>query len=892
MKKKFQVLHSDLAYSRLFESMMDGYAIVNMKGRILDCNNAFQELVGYSHEELLSLSYQDITPDSWRTFEKSVIIDQVLQQGFSDVYVKEYKHKNGALIPVELRVFLIKDVHNKPECMWAIVRDITDRTKMERSLKESEEKFRSFFENSLVGMAMVKFDGTFEANYAFCNLLGYTHEEIVSNNWQEFFRPDDDTQVSDYEKLMFTGSSPVIKFEKQFIHKSGSIVWTEISTFVQRDKESNPLLLFLNIVDITERRRAAKVLQLSEWKHRIVADNTYDWEFWLDQEEKFIYCSPSCIRVTGHHSSEFLNCPTLLEQIIHPDDRNAYLAHKKCTRLSHDPHALDFRVIHPDGSVHWIGHVCQPIFGEDGNYMGRRGSNRDISMQISINEALKRSEARFRSYFELPVVGFAIISPDKEIIEVNDHLCNLLGYTRQELLNRKWHSLTFIADLGIEKPRIQSVLSGKSDEYTIDKRFIHLNGEKIWANLSVTCVRNQLAKVEYLMAVVIDITERKKAEQELKDLSVKLGLMIKNMLNAFVIWESVFDEQGNYVSFKFGLFNDAYARIAKVNTDDVIGKDVFEVWPDTEQSWVEIYGSVAKTGIPRTFDMFHGSTQGWYHCNAYRPSDSTDHICVIFEDITERKLKIDRIHKRNEELEQKVLRRTSQLQAANAELEAFTYSVSHDLRSPLRAINGFAKILLEEHLSSLNSDAQRTLKIIADSAIQMGRLIDDLLMLSRLNKDEIRFQHIEMNSLVFSVYNEIVSEKDKREISFKSAELPDAFGDPVLVKQVWVNLISNAVKFTSHIKKRKIEIGSNPSQEEIVYFIKDNGAGFNMEYSNKLFQVFQRLHSAKEFEGTGVGLAIIKRIISRLNGHVWAEGQTHQGAIFYFTLPNHVCVTQ
>jgi PAS domain S-box-containing protein len=242
----------------------------------------------------------------------------------------------------------------------------------------------------------------------------------------------------------------------------------------------------------------------------------------------------------------------------------------------------------------------------------------------------------------------------------------------------------------------------------------------------------------------------------------------------------------------------------------------------------------------------------------------------------------------NEELEDRVTRRTSQLETANNELEAFSYSVSHDLRAPLRALDGFSKILLEEYAPSLDAEGNRLLQIIGDNAQKMGHLIDDLLSFSRLSRQEINFSTIDMFSMAKSVFYELLPKEDREKTLFRLDPIPEAYGDPSMVRQVWMNLIGNAIKFSSLKPDRIIEIGSTSEGAENIYFIKDNGAGFDMTYSNKLFGVFQRLHAANDFEGTGVGLAIVKRIVIRMHGRVWAQGKINEGSVFYFTLPNRI----
>ncbi len=523
---------------------------------------------------------------------------------------------------------------------------------------------------------------------------------------------------------------------------------------------------------------------------------------------------------------------------------------------------------------------------------------RDITKRKLAEEALHASELSYRRLFEAAKDGILILDVDTgRITDVNPFLVELLGFSHREMVGKTVGELSPFKDIEsnqIMLQRLQKTGYVRYEDLPLETR----DGRKI----AVEFVSNvyQAGDIKVIQCNVRDITERKAAEITV----VRLAAIVESSDDAIIGK----DPNGIITSW-----NKGAEKIFGYAASEMAGASLLRLIPaDRHDEENQILGKIRRGESVQHFETLRQTKDGRLIDVSVTASPIKDAagkvigVSKVVRDITERRAAAEKIRQLNIELEQRVLERTAELQAANEELQAFSYSVSHDLRAPLRHVVGFVDLLQKDAGPALSEKSLHHLTTIAEAAKRMGHLIDDLLAFSHVGRSEMQKAEVNLDQLVLETVNDFQEETRRRTIAWEIHPLPAVRADRALLRLVLVNLISNAVKFTGARAAAKIEIGcltekqkaeiaktesgvpsrlSALPRDETVIFIRDNGAGFDPRYAHKLFGVFQRLHSRDEFEGTGIGLANVQRIIQRHGGRVWAEGVVDGGATFYFSVP-------
>jgi len=716
-------------------------------------------------------------------------------------------------------------------------------------------------------------------------LTGRSEKEVIGQSITILFPPEQVLHSMKLIKKAQEGKS-LETVEISILHKDGSVrivLWNSALVF-DEDGET-PLATIAQGQDITGRKRTEERLSSSEAFLNSVIEKS-PVSLWIsDSEGTLIKMNQSCRELFGLKDEEVVGKYNLFKDNLIEEQGFMPLVENVFEKGEIARFTIDYdlnRVEHlkiDKATYKILDVVVSPIQDANGKVTNAIVQHKDITAHKLAEETLKVSEIRYRRLFEAARDGILILDAESGLVlDVNPFLIEMLGFTREQFLGKSLWDLGFLKDIAENKSNFKELQQ---------KEFIH------YENLPLKTAKGQLINVEFVSHVyqvdhhkvmqcnVRNITKRIRDEQEIKNNEKRFREIIESLPQLF--WTCTVDGPCDYLSKQWVEYTGipeaeqlGYRWLEQLHPED---RD------RTISTWMEKVIDGERFNIEFRIRKNNGEYR-WFKTRAVPMHDNGGNIIkwfgsnTDFDDVIKAREKINQL---NKDLEKRVIERTTELQIANKELEAFSYSVSHDLRAPLRAINGFIQMLLEDNVEKLDDEGKRIGTIIQGNSRKMGVLIDDLLAFSQLNRQRMALSRIDMEELVREVVKELHDPDTGRKIGITIRHLPQVKGDRSLLKQAIVNLLSNSIKFTRPREEAVIEIGNFKKDHQSIYYIKDNGVGFSMKYADKIYNVFQRLHSEKEFEGTGIGLALVQRIINRHGGKIWVEAELNKGATFYFT---------
>lgn len=613
--------------------------------------------------------------------------------------------------------------------------------------------------------------------------------------------------------------------------------------------------------------------------YRLLADNSNDLISRHNINGVCTYVSPRCFHLLGYRPEEMVG--RMPCDLVHPDDLPKL---KKKFAIAHQNEGYTtfvYRIRRKDHEFIWFKTLHKVIKdAKTQEIIEILCVSKDISKNKKYETDIIESEARFRGAFEFAPIGMALVNTNGRLIRVNRSLCKMLSANEDELVEEPLHNFIHPSTASFNFAAIQQYIE-QSDEghYQTELCLLTQQQKTVSAILSISLVKNRENTPLHYICHLQNISKRKQTEEAL--------------LNSERLYKAIVQTETELVcrfttKGQLTFVNNAYCRYFNKTYDDLVGTTLLPPIPEEDRNKIaDLVATITPNNatVNLDFRIVLNQEVHWHNWS----------FCGIFDQHTGKLMSYQAVGRditRNKRNEQQLIKKTEELENANKEMESFSYSVSHDLRAPLRSIDGFSKIIAEDYAEVLDAEGKRLLGVISDNSKQMAELIDDLLAFSRVSRKEVQKTTFDMSELVQGIIHEFTCLGEHASCQIKVQPLNHVKSDMAMLKQLWANLISNALKFSKNSQPPIIEIGQEQVDGDDVYYIKDNGVGFDMRYAHKVFGVFQRLHRKEEFAGTGVGLAIVHRIVTKNKGKIWVESTPNQGTKFSFTLPPESIVKQ
>ncbi len=872
---------SEAMFRTLAEAVAVGIYIYR-EGRLVYANPAAEAIGGYSKEELLSLDpWESVHPD-YRDEIKRRNIARLKGDLSPSRYEMKILTKAGEERWVDVTTAVIN--YQRQSSVLATSFDITERKRAEEALRESQRFAQQI--TDLIPDVVYVYDIEEQRNvYANRNIglsLGYTQEEIESLGagfMPQAMHTDDWPLFLDQLNFVSSlGDGEILGFEYRMRHKDGEWRWFHSrDTVFSRLSDGSVKQIIGTATDITERKRAEDALRESEERF-FKAFNASPMSMGINRltDGAYIDVNEAALRESGFSREELLGkTPEELGIWMTTEDRRRMaLVMRKEGRIR------DFEVRHRRRSGEERISLMSAEIIETAGQKCLLTTAFDITERKRAEDALRESEERFSKAFQASPLTMTIAALDDGcIIAANESFLRATGFRREEVVGRTATELGLWADPQEREDFMRRVIEqGEARDVEMVNRT--KSGEERTGLLSGVVI--ELGGEQCVLFTGSDITERKRAERALRESEKRFRALIENSFDVIIM----FDASG-----KILYTSPSVTRVLGYYPEELVGRIGIDLLhPQEMKRSAKIFDRITRNPrsvVEVTNKLLHRN--GSYRTLQVIGTNLLDEpgveaVVSNLRDITDRVEAEEEVRRLNEELEHRVVERTAQLQAVNRELEAFSYSVSHDLRAPLRSIDGFSLALLEDCGHQVDETGRDYLNRVRAASQRMGHLIDDLLNLSRITRSDMHRERIDLSALARTIVEEMRATGPLREVEISIEPGLFVEGDPRLLRVALENLLGNAWKFTGRQERASIEFGSARNEGETIFYVRDNGAGFDMNYSDKLFGAFQRLHSMNEFKGTGIGLATVQRIIHRHGGRIWADGAVDRGATFYFTL--------